>query len=99
MVYTLVAPIQNEYKQGKFYQTPKESAIISDIVVYLWPKNGAMICIIDPKTEKMAVYRSLIEACKWDGRLKYQTLKEKKLSLKGNKYKNLMIYRVKYYRD
>lgn len=45
----------------------------------------------------MAVYRSLIEACKWDGRLKYQTLKEKKLSLKGNKYKNLMIYRVKYY--
>lgn len=56
-----------------------------------------MICIIDPKVEKMTVYRSLIEACKLDKTLKYSTLKNKKLSLKRTLYKNLMIYRVKYY--
>ena len=58
-----------------------------------------MILIIDPKTFKLTKYRSLIEARKWDRKLNYNTLRNKRLSFKGTKYKDLMIYRVKYYRD
>jgi hypothetical protein len=77
--------------------SPKESLVLTGICAYLQPKNNDMILIIDPETGKMTEHRSLIDACKHNKLLRYQTLKDKKLSLKRTIYKMLWIYRVKYY--
>jgi hypothetical protein len=75
----------------------QESVIIAYICIIITIKNDDMIATINPETGNMTYYRSLIDACKMNKQLKYHTLRDKKLSTKRTLYKDLWIYRIKYY--
>ena len=78
--------------------SPKEVTLFTGFYYLCTHKNSHMIVILDPKTMNTSYYLSLIQACKYEKTLKYQTLKDKHLSHKGTKYKGLYIYRYNHSR-